>query len=86
MNLETAVKNFLESGAESLDVSDLGRACPDSLQKAFEKAGGKLDDGSFESNGWEWDWWSYGSYKGTKILMTGSGYYGSASISRQTED
>lgn len=34
----------------------------------------KVDD--FESNGWQYDWWQYFTYKSKRYGLAGSGHYG----------
>jgi hypothetical protein len=39
-----------------------------------------VDLDSFETNGWEWDWWYDAGLNGEEYYLSGSGYYGTGSI------
>ena len=39
-----------------------------------------VEEGDFETNGWQWDWWACFSYKEKSYTMSGSGYYGGLSF------
>lgn len=41
----------------------------------------KIED-SFETNGWDWDWFQDFEYNGQRYTLCGSGYYGGHSFSR----
>lgn len=43
------------------------------------------DDDSFDTNGWQWDYWHNFSINGHLYTASGSGYYGEFTINHNTE-
>ncbi len=64
-----------ESEGISLDFGN-----PKLLFDMIERFGGKVDDDHFDTNGWQWDWWSRAELNGKKIGLGGTGWDGSAKI------
>lgn len=60
---------------------------PDTIISYFEELGGAHVEDSFDTNGWQWDWWDKVSLNGVTYSISGSGYYGGTTLSKEeTED
>ena len=83
-DIKRMVKEFLISGIPKITFE---LACPDILFTAVEKAGGKIDYDTepMETNGWQYDYWQPAEYKGQKLMISGSGFYGDACIEKVQE-
>lgn len=62
----------LETEEDSLKVSN--NISLDQIVTALEKEGWKAGD--FDSNGWDWDFWCPMSKGDVRVVISGSGYYG----------
>lgn len=48
----------------------------DVLLEEITAAGFEVDDDSFDTNGWQWDWWIKMEKNGSRYTLSGSGWYG----------
>lgn len=78
-----AVQLFLHSSMKK--PLFLKRVCPEYLRDIAEQLEIELDWDSMETNGWEWDYWIPATYRGTKLVISGSGFYGYGKIEKQSE-
>ena len=44
-----------------------------------------VEEGEFESNGWQWDWWQEFIFDGRTFRLYGSGAYGGHGFSEKEE-
>jgi len=49
----------------------------------LEELGCIIDLDSFETNGWQYDWWCNFGYQGFSYTLSGCGHYGKLSIYRE---
>lgn len=78
------LKAFLQN-PESEDLKfELG--CPNTMMELVEALGGHLDDEPMDTNGWQWDYWKYGTYLGKRFCISGSGFYGDTMIAWDDEE
>lgn len=75
--MKDTILNFLKSGSGELDLKEI---CPETLIKTCEEVGMKLDTDNIETNGWHLDYFIYAKYKRKKYLISGSAWYGTATI------
>ena len=54
------------------------------VEDYLNKLGENLDD--YDSNGWQHDYWMSWNINGNKYILSGSGYYGGISFSKDTDD
>ena len=80
----TGLKEFLEN----ISSEEVGfpLTCPNQLIKEIQKLGGTVDMESMDTNGWQWDYWFDGEYKGKTFVISGSGFYGNGRIRWTSED
>lgn len=75
--LKNNIKEFLNSRKKKQKFS---LVVADTFIKAAKSAGCKIDHDTFETNGWDYDWWVDGTYNGKKIKLSGNGYHGNGEI------
>jgi hypothetical protein len=69
--MEKKIKSVLDG--EKTEVT-LYYVRPNDVIRCVEKLGGK-DEEEFDSNGWQWDYWLYFTYKDNRYSLGGDGYY-----------
>lgn len=78
------IKKFLEDPKSNEVKFQL--TSPNNMVRAVESVGGSVDRETMDTNGWQWDWWMDGEYKGRTFTLHGSGYYGNGSIYWKDEE
>jgi hypothetical protein len=54
---------------------EIPRIKPNDIIEYIESLGGENDDDSFNTNGWEWDYWFTLKINGKNYDVSGDGYY-----------
>jgi hypothetical protein len=70
------ISEIADAAQELTDIVEIHGVSVHSAVEALEKDGWNQDE--FESNGFQWDYWSYHSKGDRKIVLSGSGYYGTS--------
>lgn len=65
------VKKLLDGDFDSFKTSDL--IAPDKADQVLKSLG--FEQKSFDSNGWQWDFWMEYSKDGNTYTLAGSGWY-----------
>lgn len=58
---------------------------PRFLINCIEELIGEIDT-DFDCNGWEYDYWIYFEYEGQKYCISGTGYNGRLTLSREEDE
>lgn len=74
------LETFLES--KIYTKLHLKLTAPDVMVGALELVGATVDIDSMDTNGWQYDWWINAEYKGQKLQLSGSGYYGNGLVAK----
>ena len=69
--MEIGIKKVLEGEEKSVNLYFVR---PNDVVNCVEKLGG-IDEEERETNGWQWDYWMYFSYKDNRYSLSGDGFY-----------
>lgn len=79
------LKEFLESDEKSLDIPMM--TIPE-IEEALKQYGYRYDQDSFDTNGWQVDFWAYFNHENEEdqIVLSGSLYYGDYSLVKEKSE
>lgn len=76
---EQKIVDFLGNDSKTLRLES---SCPSELIDILDAHGWVAVEDSFDTNGWQYDWWQQVVSFGKTMTLSGSGYYGGAEITK----